>query len=387
MFRRSSVLDPETVGALETLDAALAGDHYDHEIALIAEEVRASSPAMTPVFAERLDTAIASGFATAPRQPSPSAPRRRWARSALAGTTAAVLAASIAAIVIAGDRTGPTPIAERTAPQAAAQEGITNDDATAKGSPGAAPATTPGASAPSTDTDRARRVERAAALVLAPPASRIQEVADAVVRATDRFGGYVQRSEVNAAGRQGYASLDLRVPVDRLDDALAAYSRLAHVRSRSQSSNDITARFVSAQDRLEDARAERKALLQALGNATTATEADSIRARLRLARSAIARAEGDLAAARRRASTAQVSVQIEPAARGSVAPVGSDDRWTPGDAVGDAGRVLLVVASIAIVAAAALVPTALLAAIALMTARRVRRRRREAALDGASAAM
>jgi hypothetical protein len=148
------------------------------------------------------------------------------------------------------------------------------------------------------------------------------------------------------------------------------------VTSRTASTQDITRAYVSAEARLEDARDERRALLKALEAADTDAEADSLRRQIRLARGRIAIAARDGAALRRRADRARVSVTVRSTGRRT-----DGGAWTPGDAVGDAGRILEVSAGIVVVAAAVLIPVAVLALLAALAARTLRRRRREAALD------
>jgi hypothetical protein len=159
------------------------------------------------------------------------------------------------------------------------------------------------------------------------------------------------------------------------------------VRGRSEQAQDITAAYNSATSRLHDAEAERQGLLRALAAATTTQQIESIKARLRLVRDRIAAASTDLASVRHRASYSRVGVTLLAAAHsGAVAHHGGSP-WTPGRALHDAGRVLSVAAGVAIVAAAAALPAALLALLALLGARAMRRRRREAALDGMTAAL
>jgi nitrate reductase gamma subunit len=57
--------------------------------------------------------------------------------------------------------------------------------------------------------------------------------------------------------------------------------------------------------------------------------------------------------------------------------------WTPRDALHDAGRVVEVLAGVALVAGAALGPAVLVGLLALLGSRVLRRRRREGALDTA----
>jgi hypothetical protein len=226
-----------------------------------------------------------------------------------------------------------------------------------------------------------RRVIRDHSLVLAAPRREFAEVTDGVIRVTDRFGGVVQRSDVNQTGGTGRATFDLRIPVTRLDTALAELSRLAHVRSRNAASEDVTGRFLSTQERVAEARADREALLRSLSNATTEEQADRIRAQLRQVNARLARARGDLTSLRRRTDLARVNVTVETARRGeAVGPGGDDGQWTPGDALRDAGRVLEVAAGVALIVLAALVPLGVLAALGLFGARVMRRRRREATL-------
>jgi hypothetical protein len=222
-----------------------------------------------------------------------------------------------------------------------------------------------------------RKVERSALLDLATGAGDLDRVADGVVRATDASGGFVASSQVDAGATGGTAHFDLRVPTDRLDATLAVLSRLGHVRSRSQSTDDVTGAVVSARERLSDAKAERRALLRALGRASTSTQAEAIRARLRLARTEIASARGDLHALGRRTAFSSVSVTLS--ARGGGTSGGGS--FGPGDALNDAIRILGAVAGGLLVALAVLLPVAALVALVWLGARTLRRRSRERALD------
>jgi hypothetical protein len=225
-----------------------------------------------------------------------------------------------------------------------------------------------------------RKVERAAELTLTPAPADVQDTADGVVRETQAAGGYVQTSSIATRDGGGRASFVLRIPSAKLDATLAALSKLAHVGALNQSSTDITAQTASVADRLSDARAQRRALLQALGRATTDRQVASLKARLRDNRTEIARRQGALDAQRRRADLATVSVEVE--GTGQAAPK-DDGAWTPGDALHDAGRVLEVAGGVALIALAVLAPLGVLAALGALAARALRRRRREAALDGA----
>ncbi|HEV2786750.1 MAG TPA: DUF4349 domain-containing protein, partial [Solirubrobacteraceae bacterium] len=228
----------------------------------------------------------------------------------------------------------------------------------------------------------ARKVERNASLALETPAGDFDRtIADVQARVAS-FGGIVASAQVgesDAAG--GEATFDLRIPADRLDRALAALAKLGDVTERSQSMQDITASFGSAQERLSDARAERRGLLRALARASTQAQIDSVKAQLRSVAGRIGALKGELSSLRRRADLATVLLTVR--ATGERGAGGGGGHWTPGDAAGDAVRVLEVVAGVLLIGLAVLVPAALLGAAIALGVRLSRRRRREAALDPA----
>lgn len=366
---------------LEAIEAAVAGERSDPVLALVVEEARAAAPRMTPAFAQRLDAAVAQGFAR------PSAPRRRLRlKPALGLAAATAMAVAIAVAVIPGGGSRPQSLVapQRSAPGATAapSEGLAAPKAVAPSR--TAPAQSDAALAPS---PRGRVQEHSAELTLSTPSNRLQDTADQVVAVTDRVGGYVQSSNVAARDNAGEATFDLRVPASRLDEAMAALSRLGHVRGRSEQVQDITFSYDSAKARLRDAEAEREGLLRALAGATTTQQIESIKARLRLVRAKIAAASRELSSVRHRARYSHVAVTLLGTAHHGATPHRGGGAWTPGRALHDAGRVLSVAAGVLIVAAAGAVPVGLLALLALLAARAVRRRRRESALDGTAPAV
>ncbi|HEX2085676.1 MAG TPA: DUF4349 domain-containing protein [Solirubrobacteraceae bacterium] len=359
-----------------------------NDLEQLREDVRATAPQPRPEFAARLERRVEAGF----RTPKPSrAPRRRinlWAPSVAVGCMA--LIAVVIAIGTSGSMSdddedgggGDVVLHERPAPQ---------DAGGGAGQRAPSPAVTSGEGTnESLAADQSRRalrpgrvrgrggnrvVEQRTTLELETAADEFTEVTDEVLRVADDTGTIVQRSSVSEQDGRGFARYDLRVPASRLDETLADLSRLAHVTSRTASSQDITRAYVSATDRLDDARAERQSLLKALERADTAVEAEAIRRQIRLVRDRIAAAERDVEALERRADRARVAVTVRSTGRRS-----EGGAWTPGDALGDAGRILEVAAGVVVVTAAALLPVALLAALAALGARAMRRRRREAAL-------
>jgi hypothetical protein len=389
MRRRERPMDPEVVHGLRELEAALAAEPAaDPDLALLVADVRAARPEPDPTFLAALDAKVHAGFprehgaAGAPAR-APWHARLRRPQVLVPGVGGA-LAAVLLALVAAGgshDHGSSSSSPGAAAPTIARQDdsaatsggGASAESAapTAKTAPGGA--TSLAAPAPSAP----RRVERAVQLTLTPAPADVQTVADGVVRETQAAGGYVARSSVSTADGGGSAQFTLRIPTASLDDALARLSKLAHVGSLTQHARDITATFTSAAERLSDARAERRALLQALGRASTDRQVASLKARLAENRAEITRRQAALAAVARRANLATVQVAVE----GTGKPKQGGGAWTPGDALHDAGRVLEVAGGVALVAGAVLAPLAVLAALAAALARTARRRRRETALD------
>ena len=364
MRRPEPPLDPDVARELAELEAALADD------------VRAVAPVADPRFLAALEERVVDGF------PRPSRDRRgaprRW-RLLLLG--APVAAAALAAVIVAGAILRGD--GDRPAPGASVQSGGGGEAASGGG--GAAdsrlaspPTVTPSAAAGGDVAAPGRRVERSASVTLAPPADEIQEVADGVAAAAAVAGGYVAGAQVTTAEGDGSAALRLRVPSGRLADLMDRLRDLAPVESLTQAADDITGATGVAAERLADARAERRALLRALGRATTEREIATLRERLRLNRSRLAASKGALDALRRRARLATVDVAVHAGRDGG----GGAGAWTPRDALGDALRVLEVAAGVALVGAAALVPLLLLALPVALLARAAMRRRRERALAG-----
>ena len=263
------------------------------------------------------------------------------------------------------------------APEAAdAAKRSSGSSAGSSGSAGSGSALAPPPAA-STST-RQRRVERSTRLELTT--TDVQKATDGVVRATQAAGGFVQSSQVSTGDGRSTASFVLRVPTGKLDDALARLSKLGHVKSLQQSADDITGAYDGASGRLTEARAARRGLLRALGNATTAEQVSSLRARIADNRRELQRYQREFNAVRNRANLATVGVEVTGAARKQAAAP-SHGSWTPGDAAHDAVRVLEVSAGVALIALAVLVPLTLVGAAGGFAAVTVRRRRREAALS------
>jgi len=391
---------------LAALDDALAGRAVDPDLADLAElavALRDERPAPEPAFTRTLDTRVERGFprpATAKKRrgikwPRVTLPALGFAATALlvvvigtsipndgsdsGGDSSAGAGGSIATTESSdsGSGSGSTE-APSGAKQAAPSAGAESDSAASPPSSttiAPLPPTTPGT--PRADGRNRRSVERSAELVLATPPREIDRAASEIIRVTDELGGYVVSSTVssNSSGQ-----FELRVPERKLQSALSRLSRVAKVRQRTQSAQDITGAVVSVSERLKDARTERRSLLRQLAAATTTNQTSSIRARLRLVSGQIAAAKRDLSQVKSRATRSTIAVTL-------LADRKSDDDddgaagWTPGDAFDDAVRILEVTAGVLLVGAALLLPLGLVGLLVWLAARQAAQRRRERALD------
>ena len=393
-MRRREPLSPEDERELDAIDRALCGEPVDHDLREfddLVNEVRATAPQMSPALTARLERIVEHGPETDPAA-APTKPlrSRRWVLMPAFGTVTAVVVALVVVLGNAnnddndprssgGDETVSVTkqeaqpnaggdVAEDRAATPARPQSSTADPATA-------PATRSSAIAPA----RERKVEMSVLLALTTSKDKVQSTADDVNQTVARFRGIVASSSVNTNDADGGdATFDLRIPTTRLDDALAALAKLGHVSERRQDLQDITASFTSTQDRLDEARAERRGLLKALGNATSQNQIESLRARLRVVRAQLASAKSQLASLQRRADYSRVDVTIRGNAK---AEQGGGGSWSPGDAANDALRVLEVIAGVALIALAIAIPLALLGLAILFGTRVARTRRRESALD------
>jgi hypothetical protein len=291
--------------------------------------------------------------------------RRRRPRLLLAGAAASLLAAvaiagALTGVVGGGDGSIDRPrslMAAKPRPQKAAGTG-----------PAAITAQVLGA----------RRVERSADLTLAAPDDRLEHVGSQIVQVVDRHGGYVLSSSVSSGqGSAHSGSFELRVPTAQLRAAVADLSKLADVRSRTDSGRDVTRSFNSLSDRLTADMVERRGLLRQLAHAPSTGEADRVRSRLDRLSVDIHQLRGQLQGLRQRTDYTRLAVSLVAKPRHSAAaPLGGIDRALRGSL-----HALLGATAILLRVLAATLPFALLGALGWAAAGALRRRRREAVLS------
>jgi hypothetical protein len=335
-------------------------------------------PAPRPEWTARMDAKVAARF------PGPVPAHRRWLRAlrehfaALSLATATAAALFLVVIVVATNVDGGDNYASSGGSGSTAASESSSGASTAKSAaPLAAPA--PGATRDSAGAGK-RAVIASASLTLTTGSADVESVTDRAIRITDTLGGYVENSTSSREGLRATATLTLKLPSDKLDDGIAQISKLAHVQSRAQDSQDVTDQRSVLEGAVRDARADRDGLRARLAKATTDKERSRLRALLDRASRRVTQRERAVASLNQEVSYSTVVLEVR-GTRKSGAAGAADDRWTPGDALKDAGRVLEVVAGVLVIGLAILLPIAILAALAAYANRGLTRRRRERTLE------
>jgi Domain of unknown function (DUF4349) len=370
----------------------------------LERELRAERPEIDPQFARRLDHWAAAGFPPGARASGGLAdalarfrdrlratpPRRILLPAGAAATLILVVGVGVKTLEDgggSGDSAATSSALESAPPkqEAFSGEGATTDEDVSSAL-GAPPAQDAGRDASAADVGPSgRKVAQRVDLQLSTAPEQFRDAADGVLDVVADHRGFVVSSSVSGGdpgvpgAQPGRADFRLKIPARELPATLAALSDLGHVVSRSDGTEDITGRFVSAKQRIEDFTKARQNLLAQLEDAVTTTEQQSIRARLRIVEAQLDDAQADLAAAQQRVSLVPVGVSIA-----SDSLVGSTDEgggWGIDDAFRDARDILTVMAGVALVSLAILVPVALIAAVAYALFALVVRRQRERALD------
>jgi hypothetical protein len=385
----------------------MPSDHID-----LGAELEALRPTPRTEFTAELDARLAAGFARGDRDRMRGVGRLALSlrgvslrRLLLPAGAAALAAIAIATVLIAVGQEGPKPsprqIAARNnkpphdanefsktprviSPAAGSRPGestLPGGAASAKSGSvagfeySAAPPISQAASA-----SLQRDVQRGAELVLRTEPSEVDASAQEAFAAVHAAHGIVLSSSIHGGTGRGHdgagepsASFNLLVPTARLSDILASLSRIADVSSRHESTLDITAPTVSADERLGDAEARVDSLLAQLAGAENEAERATVEVELRSARRQAAALRSHLERLRQRAHFAHVSLRIE----SGNATESSSGPWGVDDAFGDAGRILSTATGVTVIGLAVIAPLALIALLAWLANRAWLRRRRE----------
>jgi Domain of unknown function (DUF4349) len=391
----SAVIERE----LAAIDGALASgaaaddDGRTRELQELALALRADSAAPDPVFAERLGARVEAGFPPKPGSPRAQAHAAGFSLRQAPGRAVPLVRRALPAIAVVGLILLPIVLVVSLAGPPGGG-GLDEDASGGGGASVEAPATRDGGGGsgvrpgqvvtPPRDGGFApgqslRRIERSISLDLEVPTEEMARVADDVTAVTNRHGGFVLSSSVDTGQDGGGGDFSLRIPAERLRPALRDLTQLAPVIRQTQEGRDVTRRHVTAQDRLQAARAERRSLLRRLEDADTDEQAESIRRRLDLVGGEINGLRAQLRDLRLRTDYAVVLVSLLVPNNGSDGGAGGIG-GSFDDAVGDAGELLVGTAGVLIRVLALALPLTLIGGAAWLASAWMRRRRRQSAL-------
>ena len=289
----TATIDRDLAAIEEALSAGVAehGDPAARELQELALALRADAPEPAPEFARELRQRVENRFPPAPgslggaRASLRERLRPGTLRRALPamGVIAAIVVPLVVVVSLAGSPDDGSEGGGDSGGGSVAAEDLAQ---TAPGGGGReiAPAQPSGGGfAPGQSN---RKIERSVGLELEAPVDELARVAEQVTSVTNRHGGFVLNSSLSTGDEGAGGDFELRIPSNGLRPALRDLSALATVRSQSQSGRDVTREHVTARDRLQAARAERRSLLRRLEDADTDEEAEAIRtpARHRLRR-------------------------------------------------------------------------------------------------------
>ena len=173
---------------------------------------------------------------------------------------------------------------------------------------------------------------------------------DAIVRQVealaDQRGGWVESAEI--FGEAGYrsASLRVRVPADRLDNAMDALRGLGRVTDEGISSTDVTERLIDNEARLTAWYAQEERLVTLLENAPTVEDIIQIEQRIAQVRSDIEHVEATQRNLTNRVATSLITVNLSLPERFAAEPPHGVLTLTVGDPSATADAVITIVDSL-----------------------------------------
>jgi cytochrome b561 len=189
------------------------------------------------------------------------------------------------------------------------------------------------------------------------------------MRLTRSLGGFVASASFDVPGRQGTSTLVLRIPIDRVQQALSAFAGYGTLLAQKISVQDLQQRADAQSSRIAALKRAITALETQLQGTLSQTERDRLEHLLSIERSRLAAQQKRLGATVRRAELARVGVTlVTPTPKASAAP-GRFDRT-----LDDAGSVLARELEILLYALVVVGPLLALGGIAIAVGRTHRRR-------------
>jgi len=187
-----------------------------------------------------------------------------------------------------------------------------------------------------------------------------------------QFGGYVANSGVETGKKRlRNATLEVKIPVTRFDDALSGLTPIGKVESVNVSAEDVGEEYVDVDARMENARRLERRLIDLLGTRTgKLKDVLAVETELARVREEIERYEGRMRYLKAHTATSTISVTVhEP-----IPVVGSAGHSVMGEAFAQSWRNFVVLVSLAVQSLGVVVPLALVAVVGWIGMRRWRLR-------------
>jgi hypothetical protein len=223
-------------------------------------------------------------------------------------------------------------------------------------------------------------------MVVPEPSASVKEIADLA----NEMGGFVVSSNVfqtffsEANVSADRASITIRVPAERLDEALEAIKDGAtEIQSENTSGQDVTQEFTDLQSRLRNLEAAEEQLLEIMSSAGETEDVLQVFATLRQVSEEIEVIKGRIQYISESARLSAISVELIPDVAAQPLDIGG---WRPEGTVKDAFtaliRALRTLGEAAIWSAICILPVSLILGVPLYFAARTVRRRRAASEAG-----
>lgn len=145
------------------------------------------------------------------------------------------------------------------------------------------------------------------------------------------YGGFIASSSLGNDSEQQSASLTIRIPADRYQNALIDLRKMGDVKGEQSSAGDVTEEYTDLQSRLRNLRATETQLLELMNRAATIDEILTVTDRLNINRGEIEQVQGRINLLDSQADLATITVHLGPPVAGN--PVADDGKTTPLEAL------------------------------------------------------
>lgn len=128
------------------------------------------------------------------------------------------------------------------------------------------------------------------------------------------LGGFVASSQFGNDGDRQTASITIRVPGDRYQDALVQLRKLGEVKGEQSGANDVTEQYTDLQSRLKNLQSIEAQYVQFLARAESITDVLTVQDRLNATRADIEQVQGRINLLDHQADLATITVHLDPPA-------------------------------------------------------------------------